>query len=424
MRVDVAIVGAGTSGAAAALALARRGLRVACLERRPLSQAGARWVNGVPRWMFEAAGVDPPEGDELRGEGHAFHLVAGFDGGRIVIRDHETLDVDMRHLVSRLQRLAREAGAELVGDAHVQGLSGRRLSTTRGEFEADVFVDAAGMAGPNLGGAPRIHKHDLCVAAQEVRAVTDRAMAEAWFRERGAEPGDTLCFTGVAGGYSIVNARLDHEGISLLTGSIPGLGYPSGRVLLERFVAEHSFVGKALFGGARAIPLGRARPRLAMGRVALLGDSALQVFSAHGSGIGSGMVAARVLADRVAAGGSDLHAYSVAWHREHGGVLAAYDVFRRFSQTLSVSDIERLMRAGLMDVSSALAALSQKMPAPPAVTRWPRLVTGLVKERGLAARLLRVAPRLGLALSLYARYPEREKDVQAWQRRVARLLDV
>ena len=82
------------------------------------------------------------------------------------------------------------------------------------------------------------------------------------------------------------------------------------------------------------------------------------------------------------------------------------------------------MRAGLMDVSSALAALSQKMPAPPAVTRWPRLVTGLVKERGLAARLLRVAPRLGLALSLYARYPEREKDVQAWQRRVARLLDV
>ncbi len=422
MRVDVAIVGSGTAGAAAALQLARRGFRVVCLDRRPLSEAGARWVNGVPRWMFAEAGIPEPQGAELRGAGHPFHLVAGFEGARLVVREHETLDVDMRLLVSRLQRLALEAGAELFGETHVHGLDGQRLSTSRGEYLADVVVDASGLAGANLTAQPRIDKRDVCVAAQEVREVTDRSAAEAFFRERGAEPGDTLCFTGVAGGYSIVNARLDHEGVSLLTGSIPGMGQPSGRALLERFVERSGFIGRTLFGGARSIPLGRPRARLSKGRVVLLGDAALQVFSAHGSGIGAGMVAARVLADSLVRSAGDLHEYSLAWHRRYGGELAAYDVFRRFSQTLSVDDIEGLMNAGVMDAESARAALSQKLPEPPPPGELVRLARALVGQGRLAVRLAGVAPRLALALLIHARYPRRARDVDAWARRADLLL--
>ncbi|KIG19027.1 hypothetical protein DB30_05931 [Enhygromyxa salina] len=57
MRFDIAIVGAGTAGAGAAWQCARRGMRVVCVDSRPLAEAGARWVNGVATWLLDAAEI-------------------------------------------------------------------------------------------------------------------------------------------------------------------------------------------------------------------------------------------------------------------------------------------------------------------------------------------------------------------------------
>jgi flavin-dependent dehydrogenase len=423
MRADVVIVGAGTAGAAAAAACASRGLRTICLEQRPLADAGARWLNGVPAWTFRDAGIALPEGEELRGAGHAFHIVSGWGPRRLVLRDHELYEVDMRHLVARLQATAREAGAELVSGARVSGFDGQRVSTSAGHFEARWFVDASGLSGARLLGQPRTARSDLCSAAQEVRAVVDRDRARAFFEDNGAELGDTLCFTGIAGGFSVVNVRLDEDELSLLTGSIPAEGFPSGPRLLEEFVAKHAFVGRRVFGGARAIPLRRPFDRLGRGNVLLLGDSACQVFSAHGSGIGAGLLGARVLAETLASGG-DAHAYGVAWHRRYGALYAGYDAFRRFSQRLSGDDVERLMSAGLLDEWGARAGLSQRLPAldRAAVPRLLRVTGSLARHRDLARRLAPTLARIALAHPLYASYPSDPADLPAWSRRAARLL--
>ena len=88
-RPDVLIVGAGTAGAAAALFCARRGLSVVCLDRRPLDEAGARWVNGVPRWVFGAVGLAPPLPPEERSRGVPFRMVAGWDGPQVALAEHD-----------------------------------------------------------------------------------------------------------------------------------------------------------------------------------------------------------------------------------------------------------------------------------------------------------------------------------------------
>lgn len=418
MRADVAIVGGGTAGAALASILARRGVRVVLVERRPLTEAGARWVNGVAAWMFDEAGIARPTGAELRGAGHAFHLLAGWGPTRVTVTSHEVLDVDMRHLVARLQRDAAEHGATLMGDVRVTGLEGTRLATTRGAIEADTIVDASGLAGARLLAMPRVPKHDVCVAAQEVRRVRDAKAAEAFFVAHDAAPGDTLCFSSVAGGYSIVNVRLDSEGVSLLTGSIPGDRQPTGRVLLERFVAEQPWIGETLFGGARAIPLGTAHAELARGRVAALGDAALQVFSAHGSGIGAGMVAARLLADAIER--SALFSYAVTWHRQYGPRFAAYEAFRRFSQKLTVSEVTRLMQARLIDETTARGALEMRLPrvAPADVTARGRR---LLREGTLAARLIGAVTRATLAAAHQKTYPRSPEGLRGWHQR-ARVL--
>ena len=417
--VDVVVIGAGTAGAAAAAFVAESGARVLCVDRAPLDAAGARWINGVPAWAFDRAGLDQPTGAERRGEATPVHLIAG--GERVVIADHGVLEVDMRHLVTRLQARARNAGAELIGETAVRGRDGDHLVTDQGRVRAGVFVDASGLAGAHLLPLPRVPAHHLCAAAQEVREVADLAAARAWFAAHEVPPGEIACFAGVAGGFSVLNVRLDeHDGtVSILTGSIPVGDTPSGKAILDRFAAGKAWVGATRFGGARALPLRRSYDRIAAGRVAVLGDAACQMFPAHGSGIGVGMIAARLLADALAGGGG-LRAYEVAWQRGYGGLCAGYDVFRRFSQRLDEAAIARMMRAGLLDPVLARAGMAQHTPSLP-LAAIPGKVAALAREPAIGRALLATVGRMTAVRALYAAYPTHAAAVPAWGRLVAPL---
>jgi flavin-dependent dehydrogenase len=359
---DVVVVGAGTAGAATAYQCARRGMSVLCVERRSLDQAGARWVNGVHASAFDMAEIPRPRAPEKLAQGVDFHLVAGHGPEKVVIRDHELMEVDMRELVARLQTMAAEAGAVFWDKTTVHDFDGATLETSNEAVTATYYVDASGLNGVDMLDSPPVAPEDICVAAQQVHDVTDATAAERYCERYGARPGETICLTGIAGGYSILNVRVDHDHVSILTGSIPASGHPSGRTILGGFVDTHDWIGERQFGGSRAIPLGRPRQRLGRGNTALVGDAANQVFAAHGSGIGAGMVAGRYLADALA-DGRGTEGYSEAWHRDFGGLFRAYDTFRRFSETLTQQKLAALMQSGLMDAEMTRAGLEQRMPA-------------------------------------------------------------
>ena len=416
--VDVAIVGAGTAGAAAAAACAQRGLSVLCVDRAPLGEAGARWVNGVAADRLERAGIPAPDGDELVGGREPFHMLAGWGPSRVVVDGHNVLEVDMRHLVARLQARAQGLGAELIGETQVRGAEGAMLRTDRGAVRARWIVDASGLKG-SVGARERIPAAHICVAAQEVRECTDEAEARAYFDRHEVPFGETLCFSGIAGGYSVLNVHSDGRTVSILTGSIPADGHASGPQILARFVQEQSWIGDRVFGGSRAIPLRRPRERLARGNSALVGDAGCQVFPAHGSGIGPGLIAARVLAEELAAG-RGVRGYAVRWQREHGGLLAGYDLFRRFSQTLSVEELEQLMGSGLFDPALMRGGLEQRL-ATPTPSMLPGLARGLTRAPGLGARMAAVIAKMVAVRALYANYPKAPEAVPLWSRQVARL---
>ncbi len=398
VEADVCIVGLGTAGAAAAAQCAKRGLKVIGLERRSLEQAGARWVNGVPRSAFDRSGIPRPVAPELRGEAGVFHLVAGWGPERLSLYDDEVLEVDMRHLVARLQDTARQHGAQLRADVQVTGLEravggqAAALETSAGPLAARYYVDASGLSGAGLLPGTALPAGDLCAAAQQVHAVVDLDAAQRFFRSHHAAPEDALCFTGLAGGYSILNVRLHCQGgaapeVGILTGTLPSLGFPSGKQLLDSFVAEHSWIGDKLFGAARAIPLRAPAKALVHGNVAGIGDSVSQVFAAHGSGIGVQLESSKLLAEAIAAG--DLQRYSAAWHAQFGATFRVYDWFRRFSQTLSDQELRRLLGSGLLDANSVLSGLRQELPA----------ATGILSVKKIA-RLARQPWLLGRAASV------------------------
>ncbi len=416
---DVLVVGAGSAGAAAARNLARAGRSVLAVDARPLDGAGAQWVNALPAWMFERADIALPLEPELRASGPHYVMLDAHGERRGALPRSPLLFVDMRRLIDRLQREACEAGATLVGGASVRAVrlvegrpSSARLSIVDAsgaersqEVAARLFVDASGMAGvlrtrvPSLAReAPSPKGADVCAAAQEVRRIVDVEGARAFLTRVGARSRDAIGYLGLQGGFSTLLLQLDLEAkeVEILTGATALPEYPSGQKMLRDFVARERWIGERVFGGSGAIPIRRPYERLAVPGLALIGDAACQVFPAHGSGIGAGLIAARMLADAVSGfddpgAGAPLARYEAAFHRETGALLAAYDVFRRLAQSLPPNDVRALLASGLLDEVSTAAALDQRLPIPDRA-RAAKLALA-------AARSPRVAARLGPALA-------------------------
>lgn len=353
MTWDVIVVGGGSAGAAAASQCARFGLGTLLLERRRFEVAGASWVNGIFGAAFDEAGIARPSAPELRAQGHRFVLVAGWGPHSVAIDETGVVDVDMRLLVARLREDARAHGAELRDETRVESLScGAAILADGTTLEAPIIIDASGLGGLFRRVKPR--PRDVCAAAQGVYRIRDHDRAGGFFAELGAEAGETVCFASVAGGYSIVNARIEGDELSVLAGSLPALGHVSGRQLRDEFARRHDWIGEPVFGGHGPIPLHRPHRRLAFGEakeqvVVRFGDSAGQVFAAHGSGIGAHLVGARMLAERLARDGpAGAFVFERAWHRRFGLKFLAADVFRRASMRLGPRVLATMIRTRML----------------------------------------------------------------------------
>lgn len=410
---DVVVVGAGTAGAATALLCARRGLSVACLEASAPEAAGARYMSAIADWTFAAADLPDPRPHQTLPGPRENHMIAGWGPVRIVTHPPGILEVDLPAYTAHLVALGREAGVRFHYQRRVEGRRDGELRTSEGPIRGRWLVDASGMDGARLLGQVRPAAEDICQATHQLHRVADREGARAYFAEQGARWGHALAFLGVAGGYSVFNLRANGELLGVLAGTVPAEGHPPGGELVRRFVAEHPWVGQRLHGGGRAIPLRRPLDRLAHGPVAALGDAACQVYAPHGSGVGNGLLAARLLADALASGRGTC-AYAAAFQRRLGGTLAAFDLMRRFNQALPPADLARLLRSGLLSPRSMGLALANRLPLP-TVAELARMVRATLGEADLVLRLGRLLPRMAAVAALYRTYPTEPRRLPQWQ---------
>ena len=317
-------------------------------------------------------------------------------------------------LQARVRQRAEALGVDFLEHTEATELDqvSGRLKTTGGAVVARHVVDATGLRGCGLVTAPRIPREDLCAAVQETRRCIDPAAAQAFFDAHGAQPGDVLCFTGIAGGYAILNVRRhgDDE-VAILTGSIPGGGHPSGRVLLDRFVEAHPWIGETTAGGGRAIPVGTPQQTLHHGRVLRFGDAAGMVYASHGSGVAAQLTGSALLAEVLASGGTAAD-WTTAWHRDHGAELAASDVFSRFSRTITPEFLGGLLDAGVLSEGMVVSGLLQHPPSPTPgeLVRVVRAFPGRPRALG---RLLPVLARMQALRTLHRAHPgaPRPRDV-------------
>jgi flavin-dependent dehydrogenase len=405
-------------------------------------------------WQFERAGLDVPQPPEARSAGGAVNHMVGPDGRTgFTLPASATIEVDMRLLNERLLAEARSLGVRLfdrAGTPRVVLDRGRVIeleldaASDGGEpvphrFDAPLFVDASGRTGvlrrqvPALARwCPDLPAHHLCSASQFTFRVADRDAATRFLDAHGARPGEAVDMLGFAGGFSVLVITVDEslDEVGVLTGTLASDEWGSGRSILDNARAQHSWIGEPLFGGAGLIPLRRPYHRFTAPGLALVGDAASQVFPAHGSGIGIGLIAGTMLAEAVARDGAvcaeedgdpgaepSLWDYQAAFMREHGGTLAAYDVLRRLSTRLGSDGVLRMFRAGLFDEATAGAGLDQTW-GPPSTRELATQARALAGDPGLAARMAPFLVRTAAAHGRYRRYPEVADDraLRRWAR--------
>ena len=279
---------------------------------------------------------------------------------------------------------------------------------------------------------------DLVESAAGVTATTVRhpwetarlAILQRFLERHGASPGENVTVVGTNGGFSTrgiaVSPDLDRVGV--LVGCLANGRYGTGPGMLDAVRAREPWIGEPVSGGFGVIPLRRPYARFTAPGLALVGDAACQVFPAHGSGIGVGLVAGRILAESVGDASdpgdeATLWRYQAAFQHELGGALAAYDGVRRMSTALGTRGVTAMVGAGLMTEPMTRAGLDQVWNGPSA-SELPGMAARMARRPGLAAAMLPRLARSQVAGGMGRRYPAAvdEGALARWDRRVDRLL--
>lgn len=440
--VDVTVIGAGTAGTYAAWRLAEAGWSVMLLDRRAPNTGGARWLNAVVPWQFERAGLDLPSGDELHSTSTPAHMFSPSGQHSVHIDESPTWEIDMRKLCERLWQGADSAGVTIMWETHdiefkFDSTTARPTELTarrHGEMlniRSRLFVDASGRAGvlrqasPVLSTAcPQPQSTDMCSAQQWLYKVADPEAAQAFLHRHGANPGETVLYLSETCGYGVrsisTSAILDEVGV--LVGTLVEGGTATAKEMLQRTLSENTWIGEEIYGGGGLIPVRRPYSQLASAGTALIGDAAGQLATIHGSGVGFGLIAARLLADAtigaIDPGSSQVTGtYQSSFLREYGGSIAANDAVRRMSIVLGVDGVEKLYAKGLMTAEAAEPALHQKFGAP-SLTESLKQAATLIKNPRFAAKTAPWLLRSGLSPLLYKFYPKNPsgRPLAMWQR--------
>ena len=315
LTADVAVVGAGPAGTAAAIGLARAGRRVVVVDRSPFPRdkyCGDGLTTGALR-LLEHLGLDPSSIHSWRA---ATSLVIRAPSGLEVSYPFSRLGqyaatAQRRHLDAALVALARRAGAEVFDGCACEGITVDadrvvlKLAGAAGPLQARYAIAADGMWSPvrrMLGLSLPAYRGDWHAFRQYYTGVGPQASAalRVWF-EPEILPGYVWSFP-LPGGAANVGfgvSRSTHR-----TGSL-------ARLWDELRSRPH--IAAAL--GPDATPADRPRAwpiptrlgdlPLATERVLFCGDAAGVGDPMTGEGIGQALLSGLLAAEALAAAGPD-----------------------------------------------------------------------------------------------------------------------
>lgn len=410
MKPDVLVIGGGIAGAVFAIFVANAGYKVLILDRQKEDDIGRR-IGGeaIDKAVFAKTGIPAPEGPELLAEVDQLSMVSP-DGKTTKRLTFPTVVVDRHKFAQRLLAYARRAGAEVRGDAEIEG----------------VLLERDQVAGVELANGERLYAR-LVVEASGVKGVLRHQLPASWGIERHVDE--------VALGYKEIRTGVKMPSDMTVYFSLPGtylwhgpadLGVgtmhadPRPDAMLGDFFSARGIYGDVVASDQGHVPLRSPLPNLVADGLLVIGDAACMVNTSNGTGIATGMMGAlmagNVAVESLQAGDLSRNAlwtFNVRYHRGPGATLAYSDALRRYFQTLEPHEIDFLFQHDLVTSGDLATTMSGGVIKLPLGEKMARGLRG-ASNPGLLLGLEQSMNRAEGLLSHCERYPERPSDYADW----------
>jgi len=426
--VEVAIVGAGPAGCAAAMPLTAARRSVLIIERERAPDVGTKVCGNA----IAADGLDsvskyvrPPDGPEVaaRLETGTLYAHGAESGVRL-----PAPGVVLNRLVfgQRLLADALAQGADLLDSCKCVGWSDRSAGLIRvrhadgeeSEIAARVVVDASGYGsvltrdgGPTL--SERIERSEVGVGYREILSLPEP------MDERNG--GFILLFPeGAERGYAWVfpmGGRLANVGIGTTLDSVGG----NLREAYRTFVSARPELAGAevVSRGAGMLPLRRPLASLVGDGFLAVGDAACQASPLHGGGIVPAVAAGTMAGEQAVRALDDgdtsargLWGYGVRAMRHIGARYAAHEILRDFIYGLTPDEL--LFLARRLDESGHIVEAIHTGSLLSSLGHAVRTLARFAGRPGLAARVVRAGRRMATLRDHYENYPDAPAGLESW----------
>src|SRR3990170_801261 len=351
-KFDVIVVGAGTAGSMTAKTVAKSGLKVCLIDRKPRAEIGEKVCgDAVGKHHFDRLGLSYPSGEELRTRIEGIKVYSPDMQTVFTVKSATTYGFILnRHAFGqRLLNDAIDAGVTLmdstialqpeVKDGFTVGITSKDMEKDATiDLRSKVVIDASGFTAILRKGLPQELGIDLSVKNEDV---------EACYREIRQLEGDDfnpqfceiyLDQTQTPCGYHWIFPEGENRiNVGLGVAMIKGFPNPKNQ-FYQKILPKSKFNNSTLIkGGSWYVPTRRPLDCMTGNGIMVVGDSACQVNPIHGGGIGpslmGGSLAGKTIAnalekDDVSREG--LWQYNADYMKGYGAKQAGLDIFRLF----------------------------------------------------------------------------------------------
>lgn len=279
LAVDVLVIGLGPAGGAAAAAAAKRGLRVAAIEKRKAVGVPVQCAEFIPLPLARHAQAQGVPAQRITG------MRSVLPSGAASATPFQGLMVDRAAFDLALARQAAEAGAMLHVDTRLEALrAGDSTAVVRGadgafaiRYRIVIAADGPHSTAARLLGLPALGI--VNTRQYTVRLLHPGAATDIWLSDR------------YPGGYAWLFPKGEHANLGV--GMDPGCASDMKTPLdaLHGRLAREGRLGREILartGGA--IPVGGLRERLAVRNVVFAGDAAGLTHPITGAGIAAAVI--------------------------------------------------------------------------------------------------------------------------------------
>ncbi|MDR1629431.1 MAG: NAD(P)-binding protein [Oscillospiraceae bacterium] len=434
MGKQIIVAGAGHGGLAAAALLARRGFQVTVYERNPEGQLGYDWTDIFAPGALKAAGIPmPPREQYSYKENMTFYST----NQAVPLRQHvpeDQLEIKMeRHdLYSLLVHNACASGVRFVYECNIEApiLVGNRvigIKTDKGEFFADLIIDAAGIDSPVRSGLPKMCgiEND---PGENGRFYVYRAFYNRASEEMPEERYKVYLFPEEREGMAWVAAEGEYTDVLI------GRFAPFDSAEVERHLAflrkSNPALGTEIVRGGQFVQIPVRQPLAVMvcDGYAAIGDSAFMTVPIIGSGIANAFKAARMLVNTVLNdedgefSAEKLWGYQLDFFRHIGSDLAVLTCVKRLLMKIMPQELDYMFEKGILTadeftIGANTLSLSAFIRIPP-VDLIGR-VKMLTDDKTLLKKLIPAVFAIGRLKTIAATIPKKwsRQRVILWSRR-------